>query len=692
MNTQSSYHSGVVDPSKEHIGVYIKGIPGLRTLGIFGVIFYHMFPYDFKGGFLGVVLFFMVSGYLLAVKSEESRRVHTFSVGRFYLKRIERLYPQLIVVLLVTCGVVGIILPRILEGMKPELLSILAGYNNIWQIAQDLSYFERIASSSPFTHLWSLSFELQMYLIWPAIFFFFIFCTKKLGIKKAITIILIMAIATSVIMPALYRPNVDVTRIYYGTDTRIFSFLTGAYIGFKRVRYQRAKRIKSTRPYIALFFAILAAIIVGYVFMDGQAGFTYLGGMFIVNVGFAALLTLTVDDRLPIGDFLDKKVFRFFGDVSYEMYLWMYPVIYVFSITHLTAIPLSPVIMVAIIVLLSKWLYAFTRVLVKRKLPSFKNPFYKFVGVTALVGSIAFLAVAANGGYSIFAAGERDNNEFSEMSLAMEENLKLLAKQAEERDAVEAIEPVEPKADIEEPVEEPVDEPVEDILLEEEVKEGAEGTAGPNMTESNGSARQGLDTDTTRTGTNRTESGRPRTGRTDTTGSDSEDGPGVSGAVVAGAKGDRKITFVGDSVMLGAAPALLEKIPGCYVDAKESRQVSKTLQVIKDLDAQGHLGNVVVLGVGINSPFKTSVGQEIIDYLGKDREIYWINVYGQTVTWMDDSNRTIQEIVNNNKNVKLIDWAAVAPQHIGDWLYKDGIHLKPTGQQGYADFLAGIVQ
>lgn len=656
----NTYTGGVTDPSKEHIGVYIKGIPGLRTLGIFGVIFYHMFPYDFKGGFLGVVLFFMVSGYLLAVKSEESRRVHTFSVGRFYLKRIERLYPQLIVVVLVTCGVVGVILPRILEGMKPELLSIFAGYNNIWQIAQDLSYFERIASSSPFTHLWSLSFELQMYLIWPAIFFFFIFCTKKLGTKKAITIILIMAIATSVIMPALYRPNVDVTRIYYGTDTRIFSFLTGAYIGFKRVRYQRAKRIKSTRPYIALFFAILAAIIVGYVFMDGQAGFTYLGGMFIINVGFAALLTLTVDDRLPIGDFLDKKVFRFFGDVSYEMYLWMYPVIYVFSITHLTAIPASPVIMVAIIVLLSKWLYAFTRVLVKRKLPSFKNPFYKFVGVTALVGSIAFLAVAANGGYSIFAAGERDNSEFSEMSIAMEENLKLLAKQAEERDAVEAIEPVEPKADIEEPVDETVDETGEEILSQGAIETKDSEKPAEEVKE----PEEEVDTE----------------------------GPGVSGAVVAGAKGDRKITFVGDSVMLGAAPALLERIPGCYVDAKESRQVSKTLQVIKDLDAQGHLGNVVVLGVGINSPFKTSVGQEIIDYLGKDREIYWINVYGQTVTWMDDSNRTIQELVNNNRNVKLIDWAAVAPQHIGDWLYKDGIHLKPTGQQGYADFLAGIVQ
>lgn len=658
MNTV--YPSGVADPSKEHIGVYIKGIPGLRTLGIFGVIFYHMFPYDFKGGFLGVVLFFMVSGYLLAVKSEESRRVHTFSVGRFYLKRIERLYPQLIVVILVTCGVVGVILPRILEGMKPELLSIFAGYNNIWQIAQDLSYFERIASSSPFTHLWSLSFELQMYLIWPAIFFFFIFCTKKLGTKKAITIILIMAIATSVIMPALYRPDVDVTRIYYGTDTRIFSFLTGAYIGFKRVRYQRAKRIKSARPYVALFFAILAAIIVGYVFMDGQAGFTYLGGMFIINVGFAALLTLTVDDRLPIGDFLDKKVFRFFGDVSYEMYLWMYPVIYVFSITHLTAIPASPVIMVAIIVLLSKWLNSFTRVLVKRKLPTFKNPFYKFVGVTALVGSIAFLAVAANGGYSIFAAGERDNSEFSEMSIAMEENLKLLAKQDGERDAVEVIEPVEPKEESKEPVEEIEEETGVEVLSEAAIETKDSEKLAEEVKEPEEEAV-------------------------------SEE-PGVSGAVIAGSKGDRKITFVGDSVMLGAAPALLERIPGCYVDAKESRQVSKTLQVIKDLDAQGHLGNVVVLGVGINSPFKTSVGQEIIDYLGKDREIYWINVYGQTVTWMDDSNRTIQEIVNNNKNVKLIDWAAVAPQHIGDWLYKDGIHLKPTGQQGYADFLAGIVQ
>lgn len=185
--------------------VHITGITGLRMLGIFGVILYHMFPYDggVKGGFLGVTLFFIVSGYLLAVKSEESRRIKTFSIGGFYLKRIKRLYPQLIIVLFTTCSVLATFLPGALQGIRPEILSILLGYNNIWQIFSNASYFERIANSSAFTHMWSLSNEIQLYLIWPFIFMLFIFMVKKLNSGKAIMIIGILALATAFIMPLM---------------------------------------------------------------------------------------------------------------------------------------------------------------------------------------------------------------------------------------------------------------------------------------------------------------------------------------------------------------------------------------------------------------------------------------------------------------------------------------------------------
>ena len=143
------------------------------------------------------------------------------------------------------------------------------------------------------------------------------------------------------------------------------------------------------------------------------------------------------------------------------------------------------------------------------------------------------------------------------------------------------------------------------------------------------------------------------------------------------------ITAIGDSVMLGAAPALQEMLPGCVVDAKESRQVVKSKATVEGLRAQGKLGDTVILGLGTNGPFKVSVGQELLDAIGSEKTVYWVTVYGEHLQWQEDSNSTIRQLAQQNKNVHIIDWAAEAAAH-PEWFYNDGIHLKPSGQEAYA--------
>lgn len=146
------------------------------------------------------------------------------------------------------------------------------------------------------------------------------------------------------------------------------------------------------------------------------------------------------------------------------------------------------------------------------------------------------------------------------------------------------------------------------------------------------------------------------------------------------------IAAIGDSVMLGAVPAIQELIPGCVIDASESRQVIQAGEVIQALEQNGSLGNTVVIGLGTNGSFSQESGQAVIDQLGSERTVYWITAYGQNLHWQDDSNEMIFSLAENNDNVKVIDWAERAAEH-PEWFYDDGIHMNPTGQKFYAEMI-----
>ena len=142
------------------------------------------------------------------------------------------------------------------------------------------------------------------------------------------------------------------------------------------------------------------------------------------------------------------------------------------------------------------------------------------------------------------------------------------------------------------------------------------------------------------------------------------------------------VTMVGDSVMLGAADEIVRLNPGTVVDAGVSRQVRKGLDYLKALDARGQLTSNVVISLGINSRFSTETGQALIDYLGKNRTIYWVNTHAEK-GGTEAINSTIKQLADDNDNVTLIDWNSYATGH-SDWFYSDGIHLKPKGRTGYA--------
>ena len=148
----------------------------------------------------------------------------------------------------------------------------------------------------------------------------------------------------------------------------------------------------------------------------------------------------------------------------------------------------------------------------------------------------------------------------------------------------------------------------------------------------------------------------------------------------------KKITAIGDSVLLGASPAVKKRFSKIFIDAKISRQVYQAQEIAKNLKKNGQLWDTVIIALGTNGNFNKKTGQDLIDYIGNKRKIYWINVYGKSVSWQKTVNQTIQDLAEKNENVTVIDWAKEAPGH-EDWFYGDGIHLNAKGQKGYAKFL-----
>lgn len=146
------------------------------------------------------------------------------------------------------------------------------------------------------------------------------------------------------------------------------------------------------------------------------------------------------------------------------------------------------------------------------------------------------------------------------------------------------------------------------------------------------------------------------------------------------------VSVIGDSVFLGAAPAFQKIQKNVIINAKISRQVYQGIDVAKKMKKKGTLGNTVILSLGTNGNFNPATGQSLIDFLGKERKIYWVNVYGKNISWQKKVNKTIQALAKKNENVTVINWAKTAKKH-SDWFYQDGTHLNTKGQEGFARFI-----
>jgi peptidoglycan/LPS O-acetylase OafA/YrhL len=294
----------------------------MRACAVLAVLLYHADLSFLPGGFLGVELFFAVSGYLITSLLLSERREHgQTDLLAFWLRRARRLFPALWAVLLLVPIYAALALPEELYRLRDDVLGALLYVTN-WQLIQSQrSYFEQIGRPSLLQHLWSLAVEEQFYLVWPLLF---AGALSKLKPRFAALGLGLTALLSLAWMAHLYDPGVDPSRVYYGSDTRAFGLLIGGALAFDLEG--RSLRLSARTGAV---LAALGAATLGlcFVALDELDARVYPGGFLAVDLATCLLIlgTRSAPESLPVR-LLASRALVAVGKRSYSLYLWHWPV------------------------------------------------------------------------------------------------------------------------------------------------------------------------------------------------------------------------------------------------------------------------------------------------------------------------------------------------------------------------------
>jgi peptidoglycan/LPS O-acetylase OafA/YrhL len=308
---------------------YMPGIDAMRALAVLAVFGYHAGLDWVPGGFLGVDVFFVISGFLItSLLLREFRDTDHIELGRFWLRRARRLLPAVGVLIAVAMIVSAIAEPDKIGQIRGDALASLFYVANWHFIYAHISYFEQFGRPSLFTHLWSLSVEEQFYLFWPLVF---AAGMKVFGRKRLLVGVLAGAIGSVVLAWILFDPGHDASRVYYGTDTHAVGLLAGVALALVWSPTQ-LRTHKSFGPLVGPILDALGVIALGYLILcfahvhDYDLALWH-GGYLWIALATALLLAALAHPAARLGNIIGRPALLWLGLRSYSFYLWHWPVL-----------------------------------------------------------------------------------------------------------------------------------------------------------------------------------------------------------------------------------------------------------------------------------------------------------------------------------------------------------------------------
>lgn len=585
------------------------------------VLAYHLKLALFKSGFLGVTVFFVLSGYLITgILISEVEEEGTIDLKNFWLRRIRRLVPAVmsmaVVIIFVSAVVNRIIFTK---GCKDFLASVL-GFNNWWQIFNKVSYFEAAGVPSPFTHCWSLAIETQFYLIYPLILLGIYKLVKsreegraKRGLLFA-GVTLLLALISVILMIVLFDPQQDASRVYYGTDTRAFSLLFGALLAILW-EYQMVPRRLSASVNMVLGSVSFAVLLVMTIAINGSSNFWYRGGQFVGTI-LTVLVIYTVSGRKTwLSRFLSNPVLKWIGDRSYSIYLWHYPIILLISkgIKASWWITLIEIVLSVVLAELS----------------------YRFIETPIRHGII--------GEYlNILRSRPKSRQEKKRQVQVARRSLKVMAGTFVLTVSLILCMIFVPKKN------------ALDTLQKRESKAKETG----KMTEE-------------------------QLAKQKANGSESEDTICTTDLTDDELLEGLNLLLIGDSIAVDMTDDFYEMFPNSVSDTKIGRITSLGKQVLDSyIDEKKWEGEGVIFASLSNSPINGEL-EAIREKIGKDMPLFLTTVRIPHDTFEEESNSKIKKFVEENDHTYLIDWYAASEGH-DEYFDADDTHLLSAGAKAYA--------
>jgi peptidoglycan/LPS O-acetylase OafA/YrhL len=326
---------------------HIPAIDGLRALAVFAVVLYHLGISWIPGGFLGVDLFFVISGYVitrLILDSIES--ANGLDIKKFYAARIRRLFPGLIVLLIVTSVMIAFFAPDAIRRFIKDVPYVLSGTNNWHLVALEQDYFQAIGRPPLLQHTWSLAVEFQFYLIWPIILFFIWRRFGKRIVRRAALLIATFS-GTALFLFSLQADNATagrISHIYFGTDTHSLGLFLGSALAVswipRNLTPNISQRAQDFVDGIGVFGFI--GLLCIFLFIDQENATLYQIAFPLAAIFGCATLVSIVHPASRFSPILSNRVFLWIGQRSYGIYLWHWVV---FQVTRpgadLTGNPLA---------------------------------------------------------------------------------------------------------------------------------------------------------------------------------------------------------------------------------------------------------------------------------------------------------------------------------------------------------------
>lgn len=599
---------------------YQPGIDGLRAVSVLAVIAYHAGWNFFEGGFLGVEVFFAISGYLItSLLATEYRRSRSISLRSFWARRARRLLPALYVLLLAVIAASFLSATDYLSRLRGDVAAAFFYVSNWWQIISKDSYFVQAGRPPLLSHLWSLAVEEQFYVLFPIIA---LACFKRFRRSRIIAGFVLVALASTVLMALLHEPYHDATRVYVGTDTRLSGLLLGAALALwwtpTRLHRESTNRV-ATYVLDGLGIAGLVVLAICFMRVNEFDPFVYRGGFLVVDVATLVVVAVVVHPAARLGAVLGWEPLRYLGTRSYGLYLWHWPIFQLTRPDLDLSLPgwLITVIRLVALVVLTEASYRLVEAPFRRgalgrwwhQLRSEQTPPRRRVAQLGLAAGIPLLVIALLVAAPSQASATRPGN----VEIALQVTLPPATAAATTTSAPTTPPPVVDPAATAPTTAAPVTAP----------PPPAPPTTLPSS-----------------------------------------------------------ITAIGDSVMAGASATMRKSIPGIVVDAVKSRQFNDAINQAIVLANFGALGAVALVHLGTNGPFSDAQFDHLVDVLGF-RTIYFVNTRVPR-PWQDIVNSRIAAGAQRHPNVRVVDWFSASGGHPeyfvedGTHLTPDGVRAYVT--------------